>query len=86
MLVLPNVTMELSKYGEKNNYTTKCDKSMVRVMLVLPNVTIELSNMRRKKKKKKKVPPNASKVRSEVMLILFNVTIELSNVRKLLYI
>ena len=82
MLVLPNVTTELSKRGEKKNCTTKCDKSIVRGDVG----TTQCNNRIVKCEKKNRVPPNVTKVRSRVMLVLSNVTIELSNVTKVLYI
>ena len=47
------------------------------VILVVLIVTIELSIVR----KKNRIPPNATKVRSEVTLVLPNIIMERSNLR-----
>ena len=49
MLVLPNVTMELSNVTEKKKKKSpNVTKVQLHVMLVMPNVTIKLSNVRKK--------------------------------------
>ena len=47
ILVLPNVTMELSNVRKKMG-TNNATKVLSNVMLVLLNVTMELSNVRKK--------------------------------------
>ena len=67
MLVLPNVTLELSNVRKKEKEKRKrkrkreplnVTKVRLHVMLVLCNVTMELSNVQ----KKIKVPPNVRKI------------------------
>ena len=45
MLVLPNVTIELSNVRKKNRVPPNATKVRSEVMLVLSNVIIELSNV-----------------------------------------
>ena len=66
MLVLFNVTMELSNM-KKKLCTTECDKSIVRNDVG----TDQCDNEIVKCEEKKKVPPNVIKVRLEAMLIIF---------------
>ena len=47
MLVLPNVTMELSNVRKKKK-SLNVTKVQLHVMLVMPNVTMKLSNVRKK--------------------------------------
>ena len=49
ILVLPNVTTELSNVKKKNRVLPKMTKVQSDVMLVLPNVTMEPSNVEKKK-------------------------------------
>ena len=50
MLVLPNVTMELSNVREKKKKkeSPNVTKVQLHVMLIMPNVTMKLSNVRKK--------------------------------------
>ena len=48
ILVLPNVTIELSNVRKKIRKPPNMTKVQSYVILVLPNVTMELSNMRKK--------------------------------------
>ena len=51
MLVLLNITMELSNLRIKNRVPLNVTKKELNAMLVLLNVTMEPSNLRRKKNK-----------------------------------
>ena len=77
MLVLPNVTIELSNV-RKNKCTTECNKSTI----ICDVGTTKFDNGTIKYEEKKKEPLNVTKVWPHVMLMLPNVTIELSNMRK----
>ena len=59
MLVLSNVTMELSNVRKIIIIQPNVTKEQSYIMLVLPNVTMEPSNVR---KKKKREPLNVTKV------------------------
>ena len=48
MLVLPNVTIELSNVRKKIRELPNVTKVQLHVILVMPNVTMGLSNMRKK--------------------------------------
>jgi len=48
MLVLLNVTMELSNVSKKIRKSQNVTKVRSYVILVLPNITMELSNMNKK--------------------------------------
>ena len=50
MLVLPNMTMELSNVRKKNSVPLNVIKVQLDVMLVLSNVTMKPSNVRKNKK------------------------------------
>ena len=52
ILILPNVTMELSNVRKKIKIPSNVTKLWSDVMLVLLNVTMEPLNVRKKKKKK----------------------------------
>ena len=52
MLVLSNVTMELSNVRKIIIIQPNVTKEQSYIMLVLPNVTMEPSNVRKKKKKR----------------------------------
>ena len=85
MLVLPNMTLELSNVRKKEKRKRKRKRELLNVtkvrlyvMLVLCNVTMKLSNVQ----KKIKVPPNVRKIRLYVIFVLPDVTMEPSNVRK----
>ena len=78
MLVLLNITMELSNLRKKKIkeplYVTK---ELSNVILKLHNVIMEPSNVR----KKIREPPNVRKKLLNVMLELHNARMELHNVR-----
>ena len=51
MLVLPNMTMEVSNVrGKKKKGIIECDKNIVTYDVGIPNVVMELSNVRKKLK------------------------------------
>ena len=79
ILILPNVTMELSNVRKKIRVQLNTVKVWSYVMLVLSNVN---NGTVKYEKKKIKVPQNVRKVQLNMMLVLFNVIMKSSNVRK----
>ena len=77
ILVLPNVTIELSNVINKKG-TIECDKCIVRN----DTGTIQSNNGAVKCEEKKRVLLNVTKVQSNVMLVLTNVTMKPLDVRE----
>ena len=77
ILVLPNITMELSNLRIKNRVPLNVTKIKSDAMLVLLNVTMDPSNLR----KKIKEPLYATEELSNLILKLHNVIMEPSNFR-----